>query len=73
MRNGHAGSEPSSSIWQYIAERGGEPTSSETLALDADRLKVEAILKTGALDAYPVDERIAIGWAILHRQRGEVH
>jgi hypothetical protein len=72
MKNCHVDPEPSS-IWQHIAEHGGEPPSSETLALDADRRKVEAIIATGALDAFDLDERIALAWAIIHRQHGEVH
>ena len=36
MKNGHVDPEPST-IWQHLAEHGSEPTSPETLALDADR------------------------------------
>lgn len=64
MRNGHAGSEPST-IWQHLAERGGEPPSPKTLALDADRLRVEAIINSGLLDSFSPDERVAIGWSII--------
>ncbi len=66
MRNGHVGSEPST-IWQHLAERGNKPHSSETLALDADREKVEAIIATGALDNFSPDERIRLAWGILRQ------
>lgn len=66
MKNGHADPEPST-IWQYLAERGDEPHSSETLALDADRLKVEALISAGLLDSFPPDERIRIGWNIIRQ------
>jgi hypothetical protein len=72
MKNGHVDPEPTT-IWQHIAEHGGEPPSSETLALDADRRKVEAIIATGALNEFDLDERIKLAWGIIHRQRSEVH
>ena len=52
-------------LWQYLAERGNEPPSSETLALDADRRKVEAIIRTGAFDEYPDDEKIRLAWRVV--------
>jgi hypothetical protein len=70
MKNGHH-SEPSP--YAHLAELGNEPYSADTLAFAEDVRRVQAIVSTGALDAYSVDERIAIGWAILHRQRDEVH
>jgi hypothetical protein len=71
MKNGHVDPAPSSSIWQYIAERGDVPPSPETLALDADRQRVEAVIATGALDEFDLDTRIKLAWGIV-RQRGEV-
>lgn len=65
MKNGHQLDEPSP--FAHLAELGNEPTSPEILALDADRRRVEAIIATGALDAYSVDERIRLAWGILRQ------
>jgi hypothetical protein len=72
MKNGHVDPEPSL-IWQHLAERGNEPPSAETLRFAENVKRVEAIIATGALDEFDVDERIALAWGILHRQRSEVH
>lgn len=70
MRNGHF---DELSPFAHLVELRSGPPSPETLALDADRRKVEAIIATGALDEFDLDERIALAWGIIHRQRGEVH
>jgi hypothetical protein len=43
----------------------GEPYSADTLALAEDAEKVRAIIATGALDKFPMEERIKIGWNII--------
>lgn len=64
MRNG-LNSPWALSPFAHLAEHGNEPPPAETLALDNDRRKVESIIATGALDKFPADARIRIGWDIL--------
>ena len=69
-QNGHDRSGPSA-VWKYLSEHAGEPPTPELLELIDGTEKVEAILSTGKLDRFSMDERYRIAWSIVRAEKGE--
>jgi hypothetical protein len=64
MKNGHADPE-SQSIWEHLALHGNEPPSPDVLEFAANCEKVRALIRTGAFDEYPDDEKYRLAWGIV--------
>jgi hypothetical protein len=48
------------------------PPSADVIEFAANCEKIHAIINTGSLDRFPLDERIRIGWNILRHDNEEI-